>query len=142
MIRFDRCSDREAANTQMVELGNQVVYGAAFAAIAEKSSHGFTSHRGGSYDWTTKGSLVNKAIDKAIFELPLNELSDIIESDLGLHIVRVIEREEERYIPFVDVQSEIKEKITNDKREANFVDHVAKLRESIPVEYIVEPLKK
>ena len=142
MIRFDRCSDREAANSQMVELGNQVVYGAAFAAIAEKSSHGFTSHRGGSYDWTTKGSLVNKAIDKAIFELPLNELSDIIESDLGLHIVRVIEREEERYIPFVEVQSEIKEKITNDKREANFVDHVAKLRESIPVEYIVEPLKK
>lgn len=142
MIRFDRCTDRDAANSQMVELGNQVVYGAAFSAVAEKSSHGFTAHRGGAYDWTTKGSLVNKAIDAAIFQLPLNELSDIIESDLGLHIVRVIEREEERYIPFVDVQSEIKEKLTNEKRESNFQEHVNKLRETIPVEYIVEPLKK
>lgn len=142
MIRFDRCGDREAANSQMVELGNQVVYGAAFAAIAEKSSHGFTAHRGGSYDWTTKGSLVNKAVDAAIFKMPMNELSDIIESELGLHIVRVIEREEERYVPFVDVQSEIKEKLKNEKREANFVEHVAKLRETIPVEYVVEPLKK
>lgn len=142
MIRFDRCADRDAANSQMVELGNQVVYGAAFSAVAEKSSHGFTAHRGGEYDWTTKGSLVNKAIDAAIFELPLNELSDIIESDLGLHIVRVIEREEERYIPFVEVQSEIKEKLTNEKRESNFQEHVNKLRETIPVEYIVEPLKK
>ena len=142
MIRFDRCGDRETANSQMVELGNQVVFGAAFAAVAEKNSHGFTAHRGGAYEWTTKGSLVNKAIEAAIFELPLNELSDIIESELGLHIVRVVEREDERYLPFVEVQSEIKEKLTNDKRESNFQEHVEKLRKAIPVEYIVEPIKK
>jgi peptidyl-prolyl cis-trans isomerase SurA len=125
-----------------VELGNQVVYGASLAAVAEKSSHGFTAHRGGSYEWTTKGSLVNKAVDAAIFELPLNELSEIIESDLGLHIVRVVEREDERYVPFVEVQTEIKEALINKKREANFQEHVAKLRDVIPVEYLVEPLKK
>lgn len=142
MLRFDRCSDRERAKEQMVEIGNQVVYGATFAAVAEKSSHGFTAHRGGAYDWTTKGSLVNKTIDTALFELPLNELSDIIESDLGLHIIRVIEREDERFVPFVDVQIEIKEKLASEKRETNFQQHVVKLREVIPVEYLVEPLKQ
>lgn len=142
MIRFDRCPQRPEAQAQIVELGNQVVYGASFAAVAEKSSHGFTAHRGGIYDWTTKGSLVNKSVDGAIFSLPLNELSEIIESDLGLHIVRVLEREDERYLPFVEVQSEIKEKLVNKKREASFQQHVAKLRELIPVEYLVEPLRK
>jgi hypothetical protein len=142
MIRFDKCATREEAQAQIVELGNQVVYGASLAAVAEKSSHGFTAHRGGSYEWTTKGSLVNKAVDAAIFELPLNELSEIIESDLGLHIVRVVEREDERYVPFVEVQTEIKEALINKKREANFQEHVAKLRDVIPVEYLVEPLKK
>ena len=141
MIRFDKCATREQAQSQIVELGNQVVYGAALAAVAEKGSHGFTAHRGGSYEWTTKGSLVNKSVEAAIFKLPLNELSEIIESDLGLHIVRVVEREEDRYVPFVEVQSEIKEKLINQKREASFQEHVAKLREVIPVEYLVDPLK-
>lgn len=141
MIRFDKCASREEAQSQIVELGNQVVYGASLAAVAEKSSHGFTAHRGGAYEWTTKGSLVNKSVEKAIFELPPNELSEIIESDMGLHIVRVVEREDERYVPFVEVQLEIKEKLINQKREANFQEHVAKLREVIPVEYLVDPLK-
>ena len=55
---------------------------------------GPTSHEGGRYDWTTKGSLVSDVIDQAIFSLPVGKLSRILEDEKGFHIVRVIERED------------------------------------------------
>ena len=139
MIRFDRSPTRDAAFQKIVAMGNEIVYGASFAAVAKRDSHGFTAHRGGEFDWTTKGSLVNKTIEEAIFLLPPNQLSDLIETDSGVHIVRVVEREEASVTPFLEAQTEIKEGLLAEKREDSLKGHIEKLRKKIPVEMHVEP---
>lgn len=136
MIRFDRSSSRAEAKKTLVELGNQIVYGANLAAVAEKSSHGFRADQGGQHDWTTRGALVLKEIDEAIFTLPIGELSDIIETRDGFHVVRVIERTEATHKPFLEAQVEIKERILAEKKEKAYKKHVAKLKKEIPVEYL------
>ena len=138
-IRFDRSPSHDAAFQKIVAMGNEIVYGASFAAVAKRDSHGFTAHRGGEYDWTTKGSLVNKTIEGAIFSLPPNQLSDLIETDSGVYIVRVVEREEAAVTPFLDAQTEIKEGLLAEKREESLKGHIEKLRKKIPVELLVEP---
>ena len=50
-------------------------------------------------------------LDEAIFTLPLNRLSEIIEDDRGVHIVRVLERTEGGHQSFESVQDSIREKI-------------------------------
>lgn len=117
----------------IAKMGNKVWGGASFAAIAKKSSHGFTAAEGGKYDWTTKDSLRSEPINKAIFSLPLGRLSPIIEDDLGCHIVRVIERQDESVIPFAEVQGDIRKKIREDRSKTAMQEYVEKLRGEFPV---------
>jgi parvulin-like peptidyl-prolyl isomerase len=135
MIRFDRAGSRSKAKKKLVELGDNVVYGANFATVAKKESHGFLASQGGQHDWTTKGALVLSEIDNAIFSLPVGDLSDIIETSNGFHIVRVIERSEAMTKPFLEAQVEIKKRILDEKRKKAFDEHVKKLKREIPVEY-------
>ena len=76
-----------------------------------------------------------KALDEAIFSLPIGELSESIETADGFHIVRVIERSEASHEPFLEAQVEIKERMLEEKRTAAFKKHIEKLRDQIPVEY-------
>ena len=142
MVRFDKFPSRTAARKAIVELGDKVVFGASFAATAEKHSHGFRAHEGGLHDWTSKDSLVLKEIDEAIFTLPPGRLSDIIETKRGYHIVRVIERQSESVTSFLDAQVEIKKKIEAERRVAAYDAHIATLKEKIPVEVLTESTKR
>ena len=136
MVRFDRTSSRVDAKKMIVEIGNRVLYGASFAATAKAHSHGYNAAGGGQFDWTTQGALALEEIDKAIFSLPIGELSDLIETKRGFHIVRVTEREQASRTSFLDAQVDIKKEIEGEKRKAAFDKHVAKLRKEIPVEYL------
>ena len=136
MVRHDKFPSQTEAMSAVIELGNKIVYGASLEGVAKKSSHGFNASNGGKHDWTTQGSLVMKEIDKAIFSLPVGQLSDIIKTDQGFHIVRVIERQDAGKIDFREAQVEIKQKLESEKRLAAFDDHMKKLRETIPVEIV------
>ena len=135
MVRFDKHDSRAAAKKKIAELGNQIIHGANLAAVAKKQSDGFRAAQGGQHDFTGKGALVLKEIDEAIFTLPVNKLSDIIESRDGYHIVRVLERNDASYTPFTEAQIEIRKKIKNDRFNSAFEHHLESVRARIPVEY-------
>ncbi len=128
-VRFDKFPDKAAAERAIVEMGNQVLRGADFAAVAKKLSQGTNAADGGYHDWTTKGSLVSEVIDQAIFTLPAYRLSQILEDEQGFHIVRVLEREEAGRIEFVDAQDEIREKLQEEDRKRQIRDYIKKLRD-------------
>jgi parvulin-like peptidyl-prolyl isomerase len=81
--------------------------------------------------------LVLKEIDSAIFSLPIAELSDIIETRDGCHVIRVIERTAATRTPFLEAQVAIKERIVDEKRKSAFDKHIAKLKREIPIEYFL-----
>jgi parvulin-like peptidyl-prolyl isomerase len=51
---------------------------------------------GGYLGWVPRGYLLISAVEEAAFNLPVGSNSDIIESDIGFHIVKVLDREERR----------------------------------------------
>ena len=126
---FSRAASRDAVAT----MGNEVFRGASFAAVAKRSSQGPTASLGGVYDWTTRGSLRSTVLDEAIFVLPPGKLSRILEDDEGCHIVRVIERQEESFIPFSEAQQGIREKIGTERKDAAAQAYLEKLRGEFPV---------
>ena len=138
MIRFDRTSSRAEARRMVEEISDLVVHGASLEALAKKKSHGFMASVGGQHDPTSRGALVLKELDEAIFNLPVGELSDIIETRDGFHIVRVLERTEDSRTPFREAQVEIKKRLLDAKRNAAFKAHMEKLRREIPVEYFTD----
>ncbi len=137
MIRFDRTESRAETEKMLVEMANQIVYGANFASVAKKGSHGFNAAGGGQHDWTSIGSLVLTELDQAIFSLPIGELSEKIETADGFHVVRVLERTEATHKPFLEAQVEIKQRMLDEKRNAAFEKHLKKLRQEVQVEYFL-----
>ena len=142
MVRFDKFSTRQEARKAIVELGNQIVYGAKLPAVAKRSSHGIMADKGGQHDWMTSGTLASENLEKLLFELPIGELSDIVETRQGFHVVRVLDRRDASRKPFFEAQTEIRSRLEDGRRKKAIVAHLERLRREIPVEQFVEPVRK
>ena len=75
----------------------------------------------------------SEPIEKALWSLPLNRLSQIIEDDRGFHIVRAVDRAEVGYVSFGEAQKEIKEIFAKKNFNEQVVKFIAKLRDDINV---------
>jgi parvulin-like peptidyl-prolyl isomerase len=138
MTRSLKYPSNEAAYGALAQMGNQVLAGASLAEVAKAASDGPTANKGGFWDWTIKGSLVCKDIDKAIFDLPVGQLSPIIQGPNGFHIVRVTAREDAKVAPFLDAQVDIREKIVKQRSEKQLRAYLAKLEAHTPVSSIFD----
>lgn len=131
-VLFDKFPSKQAAFEAMARMGNEVYLGGApFAAVAKRSSQSSNSEQGGYYDWTSQGSLRSEALDQAVFTLPLNQLSPIVEDDRGFHIVRVLERTQASSVPFEEAQEEIKSELKQQKLKTAIESYLEKTRENV-----------
>jgi peptidyl-prolyl cis-trans isomerase SurA len=81
--------------------------GEDFAQLAEKFSQGPEAREGGVLGFFKPKELRPK-LDEAAFKLKPGELSDLIRSEEGFHILRVMERRGGEPKPFVEVQDKIR----------------------------------
>jgi hypothetical protein len=133
MASFSKHADRQEAGAAIARMGNMVAAGAPLAQVAKANSDGVSAAEGGTWQWTSKDSLRCEAINRALFELPVGELSPILESEEGFHIVRVIERQEAHCTPFLEAQVDIEPKIRQQRTKEELQNYVARLKEKIPV---------
>jgi len=64
--------------------------GTSFARLAEQySDDAATAELGGSLGWVRRGQLA-PALDEAAFQLKVGEISGIVQSDFGFHILRLV----------------------------------------------------
>ncbi len=119
---------RREAYRALVKMGNSVLRGTPFATVAKRDSQGITADEGGVYDWTSKGSLVSEVLDKAIFSLPVNKLSAILQDETGFHIVRVLERQDAGRVPFKDAQVGIRKTIEEERHESVVAKYFDRLK--------------
>ncbi len=132
-VLFERFSTREEARAAIAAMGSEAFYGGSMQAVArEKSQEPFASS-GGAHDWTPKGSLRSKVLDQRIFSLPLNKMSEIIEDDEGLHIIRVLERHDAGAIPLAEVQDDIKKAMQAEIKREQEVELIKELSAKVPV---------
>jgi peptidyl-prolyl cis-trans isomerase SurA len=143
MVRFDRFGgDRDAAWSALAKIGNEAwtslrtnpaARGPAFAEIAKNKSHGFTAKDGGMHDWMTLGALKSAALNNALANMPLGQMSEGLESDVGFHIVRVLDRKAAGVVPFTEAQTKIKEKLEVEQKMRLLEAELEKLRKSAKV---------
>ena len=126
LVKFAGRSKREAYDL-IADMGNQVRNGAPWDAVAKARSEGITAAKGGAWEWTNKGSMKSKALDDALFTLPLGTMSQIIEDERSFQIVRVIERTEAGAIPFEEKQREIKKLIVDERIKKKKNDYLQEL---------------
>lgn len=143
MAATSKYRSNEEAYAAVAQMGNQVLSGAPLAEVAKAQSHGPTATTGGVREWTTKGALTSEQVDRALFGLPVGQLSPILEGKTGYHIIRVIERQEPTRTPFLEAQKDVGDKIRQERTRKQYGEYVARVRKQFPIWTIFDnPTKK
>ncbi len=101
--------------------------GEDFAALAKEFSEDPGSKdNGGLYEDTGRGKWV-KPFEDAAFSVPVGQISDVVETTYGYHILKVESRKKET-APFDQVKAEIEAQIRNSRRAASFETYIAGLK--------------
>jgi peptidyl-prolyl cis-trans isomerase D len=94
---------------QVLELAKQK--NADFAALAKQHSQDTGSaQKGGDLDWFGRGAMVKAFEDKA-FSLKEGELSDLVRSDFGFHIIKLTGIRAEHVKPLEEARGEIAQEL-------------------------------
>jgi peptidyl-prolyl cis-trans isomerase D len=101
-------SEEPKIKARAEDLLKQIRGGADFAALAKKNSEDpGSAANGGEYpDWVTRGQTVPE-FEKAAFSLKAGQISDLVKTQYGYHIIQVLQHEDARVRPFEEVKGEL-----------------------------------
>jgi peptidyl-prolyl cis-trans isomerase C len=100
-------AEKEKAKAKAEDLHKQIVDGADFAKLAAANSDDPTSKvRGGDLDWVSPGQ-APPTLEKAAMALKPNEISPVVESPFGYHIIQLLERQAAAQVPYEQVKDRI-----------------------------------
>jgi peptidyl-prolyl cis-trans isomerase D len=100
-------AEKTALKTKADGLLKQVKGGADFAEVAKKNSDDPGSAvKGGDLGWFKHGAMV-PVFDTASFSLKPGQISDIVTSEFGYHIIQSMEKEDARIKPFEEVKGQL-----------------------------------
>lgn len=97
----------DAVRVKAEGLLKQVKSGGDFAAIAKANSQDpGSAPKGGDLGWVMRGQMV-KPFEEAVFSLKPNEISNLVKTEYGYHIVQVLEKEPAHLRTFDEAKAEI-----------------------------------
>ena len=121
--------DDATVKKQAEDLLAQVKKGADFAALASKYSEDDASKvKGGDLDFFPKGQMVPE-FDKAAFSMKVGEISDLVKSQFGYHIIKVTDKKPATTKSLDEVRAQIEDQIKWDRAQTEaqrIADDVAK----------------
>ena len=125
---------KKAARAKIDGLLKRAKAGEDFAALAKANSADGSAAQGGDLGFFQRGRMV-PAFDQAAFALEPGEISDVVTSEFGYHIITLTEKKDSSMVPFEEVKPRVVEYLTNDKKQKrvdSFIDE-AKKRAKIEV---------
>lgn len=115
LITFNNPAEKDKAHAQLTALRGTVRTPDSFAAAALRHSQCPTAMEGGQLGVVKRGQLYAE-LEPAAFALTEGEVSDVLESPIGLHIVRCDEILPSGMLPFAEVVDRIVERLTDKRR--------------------------
>jgi len=105
------------AHAKAEDILKQLKGGGDFAKLAEKNSDDpGTAKEGGELGWIGRGRTVPE-FEKVAFSLPKGQISDLVKSSYGFHIIQVEDKQDAHLKSLAEVKSEVTEKVKQQKVE-------------------------
>jgi parvulin-like peptidyl-prolyl isomerase len=114
--------------------------GQDFAKLAQRYSRDPMADKGGDWGLVTRGSFRVKDVDDALFALQAGDVAPLIETEDAFYIVKALDRQEGRVIPFTEVQAAIENEIRDKKFNEMVSKYIQELYERSYVRVMMENL--
>ncbi len=111
--------------------------GSNFADMAKKHSQCPTSIQGGDLGYFTRGQMV-KPFEDAAFALQPGQISGIVETEFGYHVIFVEDKKPERQLELGEVSEQIKEALTDEELDIALANWIKPAREKASIKILLE----
>lgn len=118
LVKFDpEATDEEkaAAKAKIETIKKKADGGEDFAELAKENSDCPSGQNGGDLGFFTRERMV-QPFSEAAFKLNKGQISDVVETQFGYHIILVTDKKEAKKATFDDVKDEIKQQLQDGKR--------------------------
>ena len=102
--------EREQVRGRLQTLRQEIVSGKIdFAEAAKKYSQCTSAPNGGDVGYFPRKLAVEEAFAKAAFALKVGDISDVVETDYGMHLVKVTDRKPGQPSDYTKIKDEVRE---------------------------------
>lgn len=138
LIKVDPKSDpskKGEARKKLEDIQQRVQKGEDFATLAKDSSQDASAAQGGAMGFIPRGTMP-KPFDDAAFSLEPGAVSNVVETEMGLHLIKVYEKKPEKVVPFKDVEERIRQHLTNQKLKQRVEAYLNEVKKTAKIERI------
>ena len=131
-----RESSREqtsAVETEARKVWEKAKAGEDFSELARKYSRGPEAGEGGVLGYFKRKELLPE-LDEVVFQMKAGEVSPLVRSSEGFHLLRVMDRKGGEPKPFLEVQSRLRDEIMQAESEKKFKEWMKALKEKAYIE--------
>ena len=127
---------KNEAHAKIAEIRERIVSGKkSFADEAAAHSMCPSGKEGGSLGWFSRGMMVPE-FDKAVFAMNIGDVSEIIETQFGYHIIVKTDHEAGGEADFDDVREQIRDLIRHTRRGEAMTRYVEELKSKATIEIL------
>ena len=128
---------KQQAKTKAEALLKDLKAGKDFAEAAKANSQDpGSAPNGGDLGYFEQGQMV-PPFEQAAFALKAGEMSDIVETQFGYHIIKVAEKQNSRVVPLDEAKGQIEEYLTQQNRHAQTELFVQTLKMKAKIEVLI-----
>jgi len=125
--------EKKKAREKAEALRKKVLAGEDFAALAKSESTCPSSSKGGDLGFFGKGDMV-PAFENAAAALKPGEVSNVVETQFGFHIIKLIEKKDGGVVKLADAKEGIQKYLKQQKAQKAVGEYVATLKNSAKIE--------
>jgi len=126
------------AREKITAIQKELQGGASFALVAMERSEGPSANQGGDLGFFGRGQMV-PALEEVAFALQPGEISEVVETQFGYHIIKLEERREAQTVPVEEAAERISAYLTQNKRQEAVEDLVDELHAAATIENTLMP---
>ncbi|MEI6893340.1 MAG: SurA N-terminal domain-containing protein [Colwellia sp.] len=120
-ILIEFTGDDDTAKVQAQAVLTRLEQGEDFAAVAkEVSNDTFSGEKGGDLEWLEPGVMEENFDDAALALVNVGDISPLIMTSFGYHVLKLTDYKNEVVKAFADVQTELRVKLSNDQAQDKF----------------------
>lgn len=129
-----------AVRAQGEVIRNRLLAGEDFATLARQVSKGPSAAEGGDLGYLKRGT-IQPELEKVVFSLQENQISGLIRTKPGFHIIKVEERKAAGRQPFDAVKDSIRDRLVGERVETQRSQYLAELRKDAVIDVRLPELK-
>jgi peptidyl-prolyl cis-trans isomerase C len=139
LIKVDPKADsskKEQARKKIENIQQMLKNGKAFEELAKEFSEGPSNVKGGDLGYFQRGQMV-KPFEETAFALKSGEVSDIVETRFGYHLIKVVDKKPSEPVAYEEIKERIGQHLKQQKTQKEVNQYINKLKANSNIEILI-----